>query len=195
MLYFLDGATSARRKLREAILDEAERLLSAGPQAVTSRSVQRAAGVSSGTFFYYFPTVDDLLLAVAVRAAERQPRAFGDPVVDGIDQVLARLFDPARRDTVLPWLRQRAVASPGLQRALTRYDTAVADRFASAIRTALDTTDVLDGVDLEATVEVVRALAEGFQLRLASNAMTIDPERFARAAIEFVGYGVVRAGR
>jgi AcrR family transcriptional regulator len=181
--------------LRQEILNAAERLLGEGPQAITSRAVQQAAGVSSGTFFHYFRTVDDLLLALALRAADRQPESFGDPMADGVDHVLARLFDPARRDTVLPWLRQRAVTSPQLQEALTRYDVAVSGQFAAGVRAALADSGALDGVDVEATVDVVRALAEGFQLRVSSKTLTVEPERFARAAIDLITRGVVSAAR
>src|SRR5687768_12848409 len=103
------GSRRDDEDLRAAILDAAEALLAEGPQAVTGRAVQRAAGVSSGTFSHYFRTVDDLLLTVARRGAERQQANFGDPAADGVDAVLQRLFDPDRRDTVLPWLRQHAI--------------------------------------------------------------------------------------
>src|SRR4029077_7370852 len=109
-------------------------MLGDDPAALTSRAVQSAAGVSSGTFFHYFPTVDDLLLAVAERAAARQPAAFGAPADEGVSAVLARVFDPGRRDVVLPWLRQRAIGSPQLQRALRRYDERVTADLLAGIR-------------------------------------------------------------
>lgn len=156
--------------------------MAAGPAAVTGRAVQQAAGVSSGTFFHYFPTVDDLLLAIALRAAGRQPLIFGDPAEVGVMDVLDRLFDPTRRDAILPWLRQRAMASPSLRNALRRYDTEVTQRFATAVRGA----GASEAVDIEAAVEVVRALAEGYQLRLCSDTLGVDPSRFARAAVDLI---------
>ena len=183
------GRRRSDENLREAILDAAERLLAGGPHAVTSRSVQRAAGVSSGTFFHYFPTVDELLLTLASRAAEQQPARFGRPADDGLGPVLGRLFDPNRRDTVLPWLRQRAVDAPALQDALRRYDAAVSERFVAQVRAALG--DAGEQLDVEATVEVVRALAEGFQLRVSSGTSSVDPERLSRAAIALVARAAI----
>jgi AcrR family transcriptional regulator len=179
------GSRRVDENLREAIVDAAEALLADGPQAVTGRAVQRAAGVSSGTFFHYFPTVDDLLLTVAVRAAERQQPNFGDPAVDGVDAVLQRLFDPERRDTVLPWLRQHAITSPPLRGALRRYDAEVAGQFVAAAREVIPA-HALQAIDLEAVVEVVRALAEGFQLRVSSGTLTVDPSRFSQTAVGLV---------
>jgi AcrR family transcriptional regulator len=172
--------------LRDRILDACETQLAAGPASVTAREVAAAAGVSNGTLFHYFPSVDDLLLAVADRVASTQGASFGDPSADGIDVVLARLFDPARRDTVLPWLRQRAPASPTLTAALQRYDRDVNAQYAAALRAVADRIGLRDDVDIEAAVEVVRALAEGFQLRLGSDTLTVDAERFVATVIDAV---------
>lgn len=172
--------------LRDRIIDACEARLANGPASVTARDVAAAAGVSNGTFFHYFPSVDDLLLAVADRAASTQRASFGDPSTDGINVVLARLFDPARRDTVLPWLRQRAPGSPTLTAALQRYDRDVNAQYATALRVAANQIGLRDDVDLEAAVEVVRALAEGFQLRLGSGTLTVDAERFVATVIDAV---------
>lgn len=188
------GRRRTGENLRQVILDTAERLLGDDPAALTSRAVQAAAGVSTGTFFHYFPTVDDLLLAVAERAADRQPANFGDPASAGVVAVLTRLFDPERRDTVLPWLRQRAVSSPQLQRALRRYDERVAEQLLAGIRSIAAQAGISDDVDLEAAVEVVRALAEGYQLRLASGTLAVEPERFASLAIDLIVRGADREG-
>lgn len=180
------GRRRTEENLREVILDATERLLGDDPAGLTSRAVQSAAGVSSGTFFHYFPTVDELLLAVAERAAERQPAAFGHLADEGLAAVLTRLFDPDRRDVVLPWLRQRAIGSPQLQRALRRYDERVTADLLAGIRSLLVRAGLDGAIDLEAAVEVVRALAEGFQLRLASDTLAVGPQRFATMAIELI---------
>lgn len=175
------------------ILDAAQRLLGDDPAGLTSRAVQSVAGVSSGTFFHYFPTIDDLLLAVAERAAARQPAAFGNPANEGLLAVLTRVFDPDRRDVVLPWLRQRAIGSPQLQRALRRYDEQVTADLLAGIRSLLVGAGSEDAIDLEAAVEVVRALAEGFQLRLASDTLAVGPKRFITMAIELILRSATRA--
>ena len=169
---------AARRNedLRTALLEAAERLL-AQSAPLSTRAVQREAGVSSGTFFHYFPSLDELLLAVARRRAGQQADHFGDPVAEPIEAVLGRLFDPDRRDTVLPWLRQRAIDAPELRSSLRAYDAAVSAEYAQAIN-ASPVAGPLADVDLPALIELVRALAEGYQLRVSSGTLGIEPERF-----------------
>jgi len=63
---------SATSKTRVAILDAAERImLEDGYAAVSSRSVGARAGIHAGNVHYYFPTLDDLFIAVLDRGAER----------------------------------------------------------------------------------------------------------------------------
>ncbi len=171
--------------LRERILDACERQLADGPAAVTVREVAKAAGVSNGTLYHYFPSIDELLFAVATRAASLQQQAFGDPT-QGVTAVLLRLFDPGRRDTILPWLRLRARTSPESAAALQRYDRDVNAQYATAIRAAADDLGLRDGVDIEAAVEIVRALAEGFQLRAASDTFTLEPDRLVAAILDAI---------
>ena len=167
-------------QLREVIIDAAESLVAEDVASVTVRRVLHAAGVSSGTLFHYFGSVDELLLEVAVREGRRQLGTFGD-LSGGLDAVLARLFAPDRRDTVLPFLRQRAASSPQLAAGLRRYDAEVNELYVLALQSRADDLGLRDGVDLAAAVEVVRALAEGFQLRQASDTLLVDPTRFVAA--------------
>lgn len=61
-----DSATS------EAILDATERVLrTRGYAAATSRNVAEEAGIRQGLVYYYFKTMDDLLLATFRRRTER----------------------------------------------------------------------------------------------------------------------------
>ncbi|MGH9086264.1 MAG: TetR/AcrR family transcriptional regulator [Acidimicrobiales bacterium] len=182
--------------LREAIIEAAEGLLrSTDPGGVTTRALTAAAGVSTGTLFHYFESIDALFLAVARRAAERQRTEFGDPAHDGVDAVIARLFDVDRRDTVLPWLRQRAVGSPELRRALREYDGLVLHQLVDAVTTSADRIGLREDVDLAASIEVVRALAEGFQLRLGSDTLGVEPGRFTKVVGELLSSWTVRSSR
>lgn len=59
-------------KTRAALLDSAEKLmLSEGYAAVTYRGVASRAGVTSGLVQYYFPTLDDLFLALVRRRTDQ----------------------------------------------------------------------------------------------------------------------------
>ncbi|MDT3440164.1 MULTISPECIES: TetR/AcrR family transcriptional regulator [unclassified Pseudofrankia] len=70
--------TSPRRtgtessQTRAILLNVTERLMrQEGYAAVSSRSVAKAAGVTPALIHYYFPTLDDLFLAVFRRGAEK----------------------------------------------------------------------------------------------------------------------------
>ncbi|WP_024804348.1 TetR/AcrR family transcriptional regulator [Nocardia sp. BMG51109] len=76
------GAPDAKN--RAVLLDAAERLmLEEGYAAVTSRGVARRAGLKYQLVYYYFRTMDELLLAVFQRRAEeglrRQAEALASP--------------------------------------------------------------------------------------------------------------------
>lgn len=171
--------------LRARILDACERQLADGPAAVTVRDVAEAAGVSNGTLYHYFPSIDELLLEVATRAASVQQQAFGNPA-EGFAAVIARLFDPARRDTILPWLRLRARTSPELAAALKQYDRSVNAQYAEAIRAAAGDLGLREHVHIESAVEIVRALAEGVQLRIASATLAVDPDQLVAAILDVI---------
>ena len=75
-----DGATTTRRrtgsedsKTRAQLIEVTERLMvSEGYAAVTSRRVALEAGVTAPLVHYYFPSLDDLFVAVLQRRAEQQ---------------------------------------------------------------------------------------------------------------------------
>lgn len=181
--------------LREEIIGAAERLLAEGPGNLTARAVTAAAGVSTGTLFHYFPSIDHLVLAVAERAAGTQVGVFGDPERDGVEGVIGRLFDVDRRDTVLPWLRQRAIDAPQLRDGLRRYDDLVAARYLQAVTASAARLNLTDAADTEAAIEVVRALAEGLQLRLASDTLAVEPQRFVKVVAEMVAGWIAAEGQ
>jgi AcrR family transcriptional regulator len=71
-------------KTRAELLDVTERLMrEGGYAAVSSRNVAKEAGVTPALIHYYFPTLDDLFLAVFRRGAEknleRHARALTSP--------------------------------------------------------------------------------------------------------------------
>jgi AcrR family transcriptional regulator len=63
---------STRSKTRAQILDATEQLMiERGYAAVSSRSVAAEVGIRAGLVHYYFPTLDDLFVAIIDRGAER----------------------------------------------------------------------------------------------------------------------------
>jgi AcrR family transcriptional regulator len=81
-----DGAMAAARRPRAAteekqrrVLDAAEQLmLEEGYAAVTSRRVAAAVGIQPSLVHYYFPTVDDLFVAVLRRRSARNVERMAD---------------------------------------------------------------------------------------------------------------------
>jgi AcrR family transcriptional regulator len=62
---------------RELLLDAAEQVMfEQGYAGVTSRSVGAAAGVPAPLVHYYFPTLDDLFIAMLQRGLERSKERF-----------------------------------------------------------------------------------------------------------------------
>ncbi len=73
-----------RSKTRGLLIDATERLmLEEGYAAVSSRRVAAAAGVKPALVHYYFPTMDDLFLAVFQRGAERSLERFARAASSG----------------------------------------------------------------------------------------------------------------
>ena len=63
---------------RTLILDTTERLMiDEGYPAVTSRRVAQELGINGATVHYYYPTTDDLFIALHKRMTERQLSEFG----------------------------------------------------------------------------------------------------------------------
>jgi len=64
---------------KREIVEAAERLLQAHGSAVRVEDVVREAGVAKGTFFLYFPTWDDLLVAIRDRLVAEFDAAYPLP--------------------------------------------------------------------------------------------------------------------
>jgi len=64
-----------------------------GYAAVTYRAVARAAGVTGGLVQYYFPTIDDLLVASVRRSFERNIGKLEQALRSGADRPLTLLWE------------------------------------------------------------------------------------------------------
>lgn len=93
-----DGRRVKGERRRRLLLDATVALVGrAGPAAVTQRAVAAEAGVAPSAVLYYFPTVDDLLVAALLDVNGRWVRALEDLPVDpsaALD-ALAALVDGA----------------------------------------------------------------------------------------------------
>lgn len=83
---------------RAALLDGTERLmLDEGYAAVTYRRVAAAAGVTAPLVQYYFPTLDDLFLALLRRRSDRNLQKLTDSLLAHPDAPLPRHLGLQRR--------------------------------------------------------------------------------------------------
>jgi AcrR family transcriptional regulator len=79
---------------RDLLLDRVERLMvEKGYAAVSYRAVARAAGVTGGLVQYYFPTIDDLLVASVRRSFERNIGRLEQALRTSGDRPLTRLWE------------------------------------------------------------------------------------------------------
>ncbi len=104
-----------RRPTRDRILDAATDLFGMrGVEAVSLDVIAAEVGVAKQTLLYWFPSKDDLVLAVLVAAVEQLTlvveaaiRATSDDPLDRVDAVVRAVFRPAvRRPALLGLVRE-----------------------------------------------------------------------------------------
>jgi AcrR family transcriptional regulator len=132
-----------RPPTRARILDAATDLFGVrGVEAVSLDAIAAEVGVAKQTLLYWFPSKDDLVLAVLVAAVEQLTvvveaaiRATSDEPLDRVDAVVRAVFRPAvRRPALLGLVREvgrlpstageRLIAElqPLVQRAVTWFE-------------------------------------------------------------------------
>jgi TetR/AcrR family transcriptional regulator, regulator of autoinduction and epiphytic fitness len=141
--------TGARRRLMEAT---AQIMRDEGYAAATSRRVAAVAGVRSALVYYYFPTMDDLFIAVLREGAEVWLARMRAAIAD--DDPLRTLW-MINTDSRLTGLYTEFMALANHRKAigaeLKAYAARVRDIETAAVTVALRT----HGVDLEAYPPVV----------------------------------------
>ncbi|MCB5991359.1 TetR/AcrR family transcriptional regulator [Janibacter melonis] len=158
-------ARGAPGVMREAILRAGLTTIGdRGYRHATTREICRRAGVSSGTFFHYFPTKADLLLALLDRG-EDQPaapdlRAF-------LDEVVAEAADPVVR----AFVREVSTLAdvPGLAEVLEAEETGRRARLVAALETERAAGRAGTAVALEEQVRRVELLVAGYESLVATS--------------------------
>lgn len=148
-----DGRLVKGERRRRLLLDATLRLVGrGGPGAVTQRAVAAEAGVAPSAVLYYFPTVDDLLVAALVDVNDRWVTALDDLPVD-LDALAALLAGSSAGDAGLAEYELYLLAArrPELRPELDRWWEALdalAVRFAPDRAVAFSA--ALDGLFLRA---------------------------------------------
>jgi TetR/AcrR family transcriptional regulator, transcriptional repressor of aconitase len=159
-----DQAKEARR---EEILAAAQRCFAAhGYEGATVVRLERETGLSRGAIFNYFPSKDELFLALAERDANRLGRLWAD---EGLEAVVHALLaeDPAwlgaylevgRRLRTDPAFHERwAARAPGVEREI-----------AARLERGRDAGELRDDVTLESLGTFVGLVIDGLSMRLAA---------------------------
>lgn len=165
-----DGRRRKGDRRRQLLLDATLRVVGRdGVAGVTQRAVAAEAGLPPSAVLYYFPTVDDLLVATLVSANDSWLAALG--AVGDVADLAALIDDYAGGDRALAlaeyelWLT--AARRPALRGELDRWYAAL-DRLAAAL--------VADA----AARPAFAAAVDGLFLRAATGAPT-DTERVLRS--------------
>ena len=166
------GATTQQPDRRTQILDSTCRvIIRDGVDGIRSQSVAREAGVSPALPHYYYPTLEDLVVAAFGRTAQREAEreagvAASDDPVEALGALLARPFDGAAAEVRERWIlrtefQRRAlfdVPVAELERARAAADLA---RIAEAVAAAELAGAVPDRVNPAAMAMRLAALRDG----------------------------------
>jgi AcrR family transcriptional regulator len=167
------GASEARERATEALLDAAERLIvEHGYAGITSRALAAEAGVNNGLVHYYFGSMEEVLLQVLERFTERlivrQRAMYGapGPFLEKWRTAWRYQEDDLRGGYSKIWLELQALAwnRPELRERIARVDAEWRAVLTEAIGRALDEYGVADRFPPGAVVAMVMTFAQGFAL-------------------------------
>ena len=159
-------AGSKGARTRTAILDAAEQIMSEGGYAaVTSRSVASRVGVNAGLIHYYFPTIDDLFVALIDRGADVNTQRLARALASSKPlEALWKLNSDRRGVSVLDELMAATHHRPALREQVT----AQAERLRGVELAALAELLPQYGIDVERfPPALVAATLQGVALLLA----------------------------
>jgi TetR/AcrR family transcriptional regulator, transcriptional repressor of aconitase len=181
---------------REAITSAAAALFARQGFAETSTAdIARAAGISTGSLFYYFPDKAAIFRAIFEQDIPESRRLFeahdqtDDPAASILD-VVATLANPARDELasgLLVELLRRAGNDPQLMEIVVANEAIVQDGFASLVRRAAVNGQVDKGLDPAAAATWIRKIIDAVYLN-AGDGADVDPIPMLRLIIaRFLG--------
>ncbi len=148
-------AESRRAKTRERLLDAATEVISRkGPEAASIEDFVVAAGVSRGTFYNYFPTMGDLIIALNARVSAAMVQALGPAprhhdVAVRFAAVLHHILATFTADPVQGWMALRLSESDA------PTDPAFAARFDDLFRRGVEQGRFSRSADVAAARNIV----------------------------------------
>ena len=192
-----------KQAVRQRILDAARTCLERnGYHEVTTREVVTEAGVSTGTFYNYFPSKEHLYAALAEAALGADlatalgARGPGGGTGPGLLRFLREslLADPSWATTVAS-LRARAGGSTAGAEAVDRLNHVVIATFSPLVTAAGEEGFLRADLDAEALVELVDIVWDGMGRRAAGRAFQSSYGRVARVLVQIILDGAVSPAR
>lgn len=171
------------RANREAILAAAyEAIATLGYAGATTAEICRRADVSSGTFFHYFPTKEQVLLALLVDdAADEEPPSL---------QAIVAAAAAEAADPLMPaFAREVSALSrlPRVQEVLTEQERARRARLLAAVATERDAGRVRDDVDDAELARRAELAITGFEAMVATGG---EPSALTSTLHAMLGVGL-----
>lgn len=187
-----EGVWMADRGERRAAILRAglEAVAELGYRHATTREICRRSGVSSGTFFHYFPTKADLLVALVAPDPGHQERS---PLSDLLTEVVAEGSDPVLRAFVREVSTLTEV--PGLDEALAREQDARRTRLERAVEAEREAGRADTTLALADQVLRVELLVEGYESLVATSTAGADDLEATLRALADLALGRGRGGR
>lgn len=158
---------AAKEARREQILAGARRVFAAhGYEGATVVRLEREIGLSRGAIFNWFPSKDDLFLALAERDADRFGRLWAD---EGLEAVIRAFVDedPEWLGAYLEVGRRLRTDAAFHARWEQRAPEAE-ERIKQRLEAALAAGEVRDDVPLQSVGRFVGIVLDGLALRLAA---------------------------
>lgn len=160
---------SEQSTTRDAILDATARIMvEEGYAAVTSRRVAARVGMHAGNVHYYFPTVDDLFVAVLERESKQRPQRIAEALASPTP--IASLWRLAT-DTSGVGLMNEMVAAANHRKVLRTHLTEIAHEVVQMQNDALR--DVLPTYEIDPELfpaELVSAAVQALSLMFVRSA-------------------------
>lgn len=190
---------SVRRRIMDAALVCLRRN---GFQDITTRELLAEAGLSTGTFYNYFPTKEQLYGALAEEMlAEDITRLIdegdktGRPMAFSLFQFLRDfvMVEPEGAAAVASF-RSHAAASPDAADAVARLNRYVVAEFVPLVEKAQSDGIIDASVDAEALVELMDIIWDGLGRRAAADSFQTSYERVGAACLHVLIHGALTPG-
>lgn len=183
---------NVRRRIMDAALICLERN---GFQDVTTRELLSEAGLSTGTFYNYFPSKEHLYEALAEEMLSFDIAAVIDdsrPLSDSL-LVFVRDFLLTQREGAIPIARFRSQASNSATGAdaVDRLNRWMLDQFVPIVQTAQADSIIDPDLDPEAFVELLDIIYDGLGRRAASDAFQTSYERVGATLLTVLLRGAI----